>query len=242
VVDIGQIAGFICIIFLYAISMHLFKLRFKMGNLQESLTCIEAHGQTIELVKWITIGLIAWCCGLFRYIKNLTLKPKLKISKIESHAFTEEIKHEGLPYTLTAFLINMEVSNPTPNTIVVRSFNLCIRRKGVWRWSQYISSITLPSRIKYVMGDKEKILANWFAHSESAYSLFVFVGQPDQSPLIKNGKVEIIAQACTATGEKINCSTKIDVKTQPDFFTNVIDGFLAHVRNPEYWNIPPRFE
>ena len=44
---------------------------------------IEAHATTIDVLKWIMVGLLAWVLGVFRFIKT-----KLKRPKLEVEAFT----------------------------------------------------------------------------------------------------------------------------------------------------------
>jgi hypothetical protein len=163
-------------------------------NVNAVVNWIETHRETVEISKWAGLVLVAWLTGLFRLIRSRTGKPRASISEITSRCLVEEFaEFEGYRNVMrVSFLLEVEVVNLSAEEIVVRTFNLAIRRPW-WRRGREVktSAVSLPNRVHHQMGHGVKVMRNWFAmfqdgdghltekgfiaprHAASGFALFV---------------------------------------------------------------------
>lgn len=88
-------------------------------TLQEALTVIvlwiEAHATTVDLLKWLIVGLLAWAFGVFRFLRTKLRKPTLEIEPLTSCCVWQELGVvDGKDSNArVVFLIDAGISNRT---------------------------------------------------------------------------------------------------------------------------------
>ncbi|BBU70858.1 hypothetical protein ICHIJ1_07770 [Fluviibacter phosphoraccumulans] len=91
---------------------------------------IESHATTIDVLKWVIVGLLAWVLGVFRFIRTNLKRPKLEIESFTSRCIWQELGIvDGNDHNArVVFLIEAGINNPTTDPIeagrVVPEFNL----------------------------------------------------------------------------------------------------------------------
>jgi len=222
---------------------------------------IEAHPNTIDLIKWTALGILAWLTGIFTYIRNLTRSPKVSISSVTSRCYIESIKHNNYTYDLScaAFLLEIEVINPSNQLIVIRDFAIQFRlQHPFFCWSKKLTAISLPNQVRHQTGASVKLLKNWFSKfsddfdltadskieskdTKSAFILFVSSTHKKYAPQIKNNEVYVRVIARLTTGQKIKAFKKVHVTYDADFFEKMTPGILAQIRHPTAWGAYANF-
>ncbi|MFZ2752811.1 MAG: hypothetical protein WAZ48_05135, partial [Lysobacteraceae bacterium] len=135
--------------------------------LTDIISWIESHGSTVDLLKWIAVGILAWAIGAFRFLKAKLKRPKLEIESFTSRCSWEELgvldDHDH--NARIVFLIEAGVNNPTTDPIFIRDFTLQIKRLKRWPiWHQSLHPVTLPNRVRQDIGATTKLLTNWFSN------------------------------------------------------------------------------
>lgn len=102
---------------------------------------IEDHEHTVDLLKWVVAGFIAWMLGIFQAIREWVRRPSISINPAYSHCYYEQ--HDTLGQhanvALLAFIVDVQVINPTNSPLAVRSFEIQVRRFNcLKRWSKSI--------------------------------------------------------------------------------------------------------
>ena len=128
---------------------------------------IEDHATTVDLLKWVVVGLIAWALGVFRFLRAKLRRPKLEIQSFTSRAIWQELGVvDGNDHNArVVFLIEAGINNPTTDPIVVRDFTLKVKRLKGWPVRNHpLNAVTLPCRVWQSIGDITKFLKNWFSN------------------------------------------------------------------------------
>lgn len=222
---------------------------------------IEGHPATVDVLKWAALLLIAWGTGAFTYLRNLTRKPRVRVSEVTSRCFLESYdEFEGLRDAERAsLLLDIQVSNRSSSEIVVWTFDMQIRRRLRFRpWGPRISAVSLPNRVRHTMGSGVKIMRNWFArfpdeqqdltisghlspgHADSGYALFVSFTHGSWNPVVTSDEVVVRLTVGLTTGKKIVTKARIHTTRDADFFESLVPGVLEQVRHPTAWNLPLR--
>jgi hypothetical protein len=226
--------------------------------LAELVGWIEAHGTTVDLLKWALVGLLAWALGVFRFLRTKLKRPKLEIESFTSRCIWQELGMvDGHDHNVrVVFLIEARIINPTTDPIVIRDFTLQARRLKRWMVQNHtLNPVTLPSRVRHSIGDITKLLKNWFSNfdegsetltlngriesrdCESGFLLFVSVSWGYMRPLIKNGAIPVTLRARLTTGESLVARSDIVVVDDHATFEGLVPGVLAYVQNRSTWNI-----
>lgn len=232
-----------------------------MPQINEILSWIENHSVAVDLLKWSLVLLLAWVSGAFKLLRLLTKRPKLKVSEIVSAcAILREPHDERENAEKAIFLLNLEVVNPSRTLVVINSLEMKFAStRPFWKRTNWISAVSLPSRVRIEMGAGTKVMRNWFAHfpdeiaeltvdgriepndAQSGYALFVTHTFGSWNPKVLDGAVRVTCRALSATGDKVNASGQIPVMTDPDRLEVMVPGVLDQARHPSSWNIPARF-
>ncbi|WP_353402515.1 hypothetical protein [Duganella hordei] len=219
-----------------------------------SIGWIEAHEHTVDLFKWIVAGLAAWLLGVFRAIRAWALRPSISITETYSHCFTEQ--HAELDtysdVTLFAFVLDAVVMNPTTSKVGVQTFELEIRRRGLWkRWTSPITAIGFPTMPRTPMpNDAIKVVPIWlttFEGYDSSLSLRDIDGQnsaagliffalvmPDSS-IVSDEKCTLKLSVRLATGERRSVVTKIKFENGLDKLERMVPSSIKYVRHKSVW-------
>lgn len=219
---------------------------------------IEAHGITVDLVKWIIVGLIAWALGAFRFLRAKLKNPKLEIESFTSRYIWQELGVvDGNEHNArVVFLIEAGINNPTTDPIVIRDFTLEVTRLKRWLVRNHaLNPVTLPSRVRHNIGDITRLLKNWFSNfaegsetltlggriesrdHQSGFLLFVSVSWGYMRPVTKNGAIPVKLYARLTTGETLVAKANIVPMDDHAAFEAMIPGVLAHVQNRSTWNV-----
>lgn len=221
---------------------------------------IEKHPQTIEILKWTGLLVAAWLSGLVRLIYSRTRKPRAHISETTSRCLVEEFTEiEGYRNAMrVSYLLEIEVVNLSAEEIVVRTFNLAMRRRW-WRRGPALktSAVSLPNRVHHQMGHGVKLMRNWFSmfqdgrddltemgsiaprHASSGFALFVTFTYGNHNPAIVNGRIPVAVQVGLTTG-KVRATGDITVTKDAEFFERMVPGIREQISHPTAWNVPLR--
>lgn len=219
---------------------------------------IEAHGTTVDLLKWVIAGIVAWALGVFRFLRAKLRRPKLEIEALTSRCIWQELGVvDGNDHNARViFLIEAGINNPTSDPMVVRDFTLQVRRLKRWLVRNHVlNAVTLPSRVRHNIGDITRLLKNWFSNfpegpdtltlgtrieprdCKSGFLLFVSVSWGYMRPQIKNGAVPVKLYARLTTGETLVAESNIVLMDDHAAFEAMVPGVLAHVKDRSTWNI-----
>lgn len=219
---------------------------------------IEAHGNTVDLLKWISVGLLAWFLGVFSYIRTKLQRPTVEVESFTSRCIWQNIDAaDGVdPHVRVIFLVEAGVLNPTDQPIVVRDFNLLVSRVGKGTIpNQPLGATTLPCRVRHSTKKITKFLNNWFSNFDegspeltlssriepkdfsSGFLLFVSVSHGYLEPLRKEGTIPVELHAHLTTGEKLSAESQIVIVDDHDYFESLVPGVLEHVESRETWNL-----
>ncbi|WBL65530.1 hypothetical protein [Thauera sp. WB-2] len=136
-------------------------------TLSDLVEWIEAHATTIDVLKWIIVGLLAWGLGAFRFIRTKFKRPKLEVESFTSRCIWQELGVvDGNDHNArVVFIIEAGVNNPTTDPIVVRGFTLKVKRLKGWPVRNHpLNAVTLPSRVRHNIGNITRFLKNWFSN------------------------------------------------------------------------------
>ncbi len=234
-----------------------------MNLIETTIDWIEKHPQTTDLAKWVLLVGLAWVSGIFGWLRRLNRRPSVHVSEITSRCLIERFEeYDGHPNTVrSSLLLEIEISNPSPEPIVVKQFEaqICTQRR-FRKWGERISSIALPNRVRHEMGSGTKLMRNWFAHfdngsdellsltgrvepkdSNSGFALFVMFTFGSWNPKIINENVRICVYASLGSGEMLRTSANIRVTTDKTFLEKMVPGVLEQISHPTAWNVPARF-
>ena len=219
---------------------------------------IEDHATTVDLMKWVVVGLIAWALGVFRFLRAKLRRPKLEIESFTSRAIWQELGVEdGNDHNArVVFLIEAGINNPTTDPIVVRDFTLKVKRLKGWPVRNHpLNAVTLPSRVRQSIGDITKFLKNWFSNfsegpdslplsgrieprdCQSGFLLFVSASWGYMQPLIRDGAIPVELRARLTTGEQLVARSNIMLMREHENFDAMVPGVLSYVQNRNTWNI-----
>lgn len=219
---------------------------------------IEAHGTTVDLIKWVVIGAAAWALGAFRFLRTKLKRPRLEIESFTSRSIWQELGViDGNDHNARAvFLIEAGINNPTTDPIVVRDFTLEVRRLRRWlARNRSLSPTSLPSRVRHNIGTVTKLLKNWFSNfaegpeeltldariesrdHRSGFLLFVSVSWGYMRPLVRSGAIPVKLCARLTTGETLIARADIALIDDHSIFEAMVPGVLAYVENRSTWNI-----
>jgi hypothetical protein len=219
---------------------------------------VEAHATTVDLLKWVFVGLLAWTLGVFRFLRAKLKTPKLEIESFTSRCIWQELGVvDGSDHNArVVFLIESRITNPTTHPIVVRDFTLQVKRLKGWPVRNHpLNAVTLPSRVRHNIGSITKLLKNWFSNfpegpesltlhgrveprdHESGFLLFVSASWGYLRPLKKSGAIPVKLCARLTTGERLVARSHIVLMDDHSAFETMVPGILEHVQNRSTWNI-----
>jgi hypothetical protein len=219
---------------------------------------IEDHATTVDLLKWVVVGLIAWALGVFRFLRAKLRRPKLEIQSFTSRAIWQELGVvDGNDHNArVVFLIEAGINNPTTDPIVVRDFTLKVKRLKGWPVRNHpLNAVTLPCRVRQNIGDITKFLKNWFSNfsegpdsltlsgrieprdCQSGFLLFVSASWGYMRPLAWDGAIPVELRARLTTGEQLVARSNIMLMREHANFEAMVPGVLSYVQNRNTWNI-----
>jgi len=228
-----------------------------------TIELIENHPQTTDLAKWVLLVVVAWASGVFSLLRRLNRRPSVRVSEITSKCLIEKFEeYDGHPNAIrSSLLLEIEISNPSPELIVVKQFELQIYKQHRFsRWGEKTCAIALPNRVRHEMGSGTKFMRNWFANfdddrnellslngrieakdSNSGFALFVTFTCGLWKPKIINDNVRIRVYASLGSGEVLRTSANIPVTTDKTLLEKMVPGVLEQISHPTAWNVPARF-
>lgn len=229
-----------------------------MPDFANLINWIEAHGTTVDLIKWLIVGLLAWLLGAFRFLHTKLKRPSLEIESFTSRCAWEDLGEiDGNPANArVTMLIEAGINNPTTSPIVVRDFTLQIKCLKRWPlWHAELHPTTLPCRVRHNVGGIIRYLKNWFSNFDegsenltldskiesrefqSGFLMFVSASWGNMLPKIVNGKIPIKLKARLTTGETLVATKNIHVLEDKSVLQGLVPGVFEHVENPSTWNI-----
>ena len=148
----------------------------------------------------------------------------------------------------SAYLLDIEVLNPTREQIHVRSFEIQIMRDSTFNcWGSRVLAISLPNRIQHKTGASIKLLKNWFSifsddhdltvngkigpkESVNAFALFVSLNTDSQKPKIEGKYITVRACVRLATSERLYHKERIKI-CDLESFEGYCSGITAQIRH-----------
>lgn len=229
-----------------------------MPELSELISWVESHGTTVDLIKWLIVGVVAWLLGGFRFLRTQLQRPSLEIESFTSRCAWEDLGEvAGNPANArVTILIEAGINNPTTSQIVVRDFTLQIKLLKRWPlWSSELHPTTLPCRVRHAVGDVTRYLKNWFSNYDegpdaltlgskikdrefqSGFLMFVSATWGNMLPRAVDGKILVKMKARLTTGETLVAKSCIHILENNSVLQELIPGVFAHVEDPATWNI-----
>lgn len=219
-------------------------------DIESYINWIEAHPITVDLIKWLTVIVIAWATGVFRFISSFIKKPNIEIITDASRIYIERLDDEENQRNVVraTFVIDADVVNPTNDKVHVRYFRLRFsRNKPLGIFSKEMHAISLPTRPRTKMGENYKVSKVFFTYfndglddltvtgvlepkeSQNAFLLFNSTTHGNWEPRIKNGKVKVEVRAKLSTGELLKSKHWVPVTDDREFMEEWIPGIFEHV-------------
>lgn len=217
---------------------------------------IEGHEHTVDLLKWIAAGFVAWMLGIFRAIREWVRRPSIDVEPTYSCCYLDENSSlRGYSdLALLVFIVDVRVINPTEVPLNVRKFELQVRRsKLLNRWTRSVEAIGFPSMPRTPMPDENmKVVPIWFTafpdfdealclrtvppHDCSLGLVFFAAAiQKDDVPkVIKHCQIRICVTF--SSGEKRKVNAVVDVQNDMDHLERRVPKSLEYVRHESVWN------
>lgn len=215
---------------------------------------IEAHEHTVDLLKWIVAGIVAWALGVFRAIRAWASRPSISVGEKYSHCFIEHHSELG-PHNdtnLIVLVLDAIVMNPTNLHFGVHTFELQLRRRGLWRrWTTTATAIGFPTMPRTPMpNDAIKVVPVWLstfeefddslslkgvpARDSAAGLVFFALAAPDKL-FPHDGECTVKLSVKFATGEKRSVVTTL--RTTNDFtkLERMIPSSAKFVKDASVW-------
>ncbi len=230
-------------------------------SIDEIIKWIEAHGNTVDLFKWLVLIFLAWIGGLFGYLRNFVRKPKIRISQVTSRCLAINPKVLGINNQrdgaiISAFLLEIEVCNCSNKPISIRDFSIQYSQiKKLPYWSPKFFAISLPNRVVHKTGSGTKKLKNWFSNfpdemndtltvngkiddmdSKSAFVFFSSNTYGYYNPKIVDEFIEIKAHVTLVNGVKLTSFAKIKINNDLMFFEDLVSGVSEHIKDHTAWS------
>jgi hypothetical protein len=217
---------------------------------------IESHEKTVDLLKWLVLLLVAWAVGLFKWIRQKLRQPIATLQEETSRCFVEEFNEfEGKKNVVRAsFLLEVGLTNTTPEPVHIRHFSLLVRRRTFWRpWRPRLSALSLPARPQHATGSSLRLLKNWFSNfpdqfrdltlpgdvppkqHQSAYLLFVHCGAGDAAARFYGDFIQVKALVHLTTGETRVVRGQIKFNRDAASFEAFVPGILVQVAHQSAW-------
>lgn len=229
-----------------------------MPDFDKLIIWIEAHNTTVDLIKWLLVGLLAWFLGVFRFLRTKLKRPSIEVQSLTSRcAWVDLGEIDGKPANAQVImLIDVGINNPTASPINVRNFTLQIKRLKKWSsWNSELHPTTLPCRVRQNVGDVTKYLKNWFSNFneghdslslgskiegrdfQSGFLMFVSLTSGNMLPKKVDGNIPIKLKARLTTGETLFAKANIHVLGNNSVLQELVPGVFEYVENPSTWNI-----
>lgn len=223
-----------------------------------SIAWVEGHAITVDLLKWLAVGVLAWALGVFRFLRTKLKRPKLDIESFTSRCAWQELgRIDNNDHNVrVVFLIEASLVNPTSEDVVVRSFCLKVKRLKRWGVRNYcLNPVTLPSRVRHSVGDIVRYLCNWFSNFpegpesltldsrveskgwQSGFLLFVSASWGYMRPYVVDGKIPVTLYAYLTTGECLRVNSKISILQDVSVLESMVPGVFEHVKDSRTWNV-----
>lgn len=135
-----------------------------MPSLDQAISWIESHKETVDLLKWSALLLLAWATGIFKLVRDQTRRPKVIVDPRTSRCLLAP-GPERSGMALAVFLLDVGIINQSREPIVVRDLSMRFRQSaGLRPWGRWIAANSLPARVSHHFGDQTKLLRNWFTN------------------------------------------------------------------------------
>ena len=216
---------------------------------------IEGHEHTIDLTKWIAVGLAAWALGVFRAVREWTRRPSISVNLTYSRCYLDQhvVLGEYTDVALLVFVLDAEIMNPTGSRIGIRSFELQVKRTGLLKhWTRSVSAIGFPSMPSTPMpGGNIKLVPIWMttftdydpsltlkevSQQDSAAGLVFFaVAVPTTMLPLTMTECPIKLRVTFGTGERRAVKATVNVHTDFEHLGRTIEGSIPYVRHDSVW-------
>lgn len=227
-----------------------------MFDLSSVIDWIENHERTVDLLKWIAALFAAWSVGIFRYLRRMFKLPSSDIVPNTGICFLEDFENfRGYKNAVRAsFVVEISLTNPTNLKVAIKSFELQYERIHPWkRWGKVLLPITLPSRPRVKMAEKEKLLKTWFSNygdgldnlsiqseiestqHQTAFLLFVGFSGGSESPRIRKNKILIKTVVELTSGQKCKAKGTLRILRDQQQADDFVPGLSKQVAHSSSW-------
>lgn len=222
------------------------------------ITWIEDHDTTVDLVKWITLVVLAWVSGAFQLLWRYRRRPRLEIAETASFVYLEHpIDCDGKPNGARAsFIINASLVNASNEKIVLAHFELSFRSISFWRsHRQRLLRFAFPSRPRKQVGTGTKYMGVWFTEYPidelqtpvidgrlepketcGGYLLFSSFTYGNWNPRISKDTVHVRLRAQLTTGQRLKQAARIRITTDRAIVEEFSPRLTEHVAHDSTWN------
>ena len=225
--------------------------------IEQVISWIEGHRVTVGLAQAVTLLLVAWFTGIFRFVITLTRRPKVRIVETASMVFIETPNTEGKDNeNRVAFILNASIINSLRERIVLDQFFLSYQTINPFRsYRQKLVRIAFPNRPQKRVGTGLKLMGVWFTNfagdesqlppsmgclesmqMESGYLLFVSYTWGGWSPSISDGKIRVRLKALLTSGETLVHETRVRAVFDSSFVSEFCPGIIEHIADQSTWN------
>jgi hypothetical protein len=219
-----------------------------LRDFQVVVDWIEAHQGSVGILKWLLVLLAAWALGFFKYIRRKLKSPRVEIERLTSRCYCEAFDelHDCRNVVRAVFLLQISVTNPTTDPIVVKDFWLRYRTLRPWqKWTEFMLPTTLPNRPRQTVGGSTKLLKVWFSRYQddpsdfaldgrieardyqTGYVLFVSSTWGTHNPRITSDKLALEIRAKLTTGETLKHRAAVSQIKDRAYLESLVPGILA---------------
>jgi hypothetical protein len=222
--------------------------------LSTTVQWIESHKTTVDLLKWIAAGCIAWVLGVFKALHEWTRRPSISIDSAYSRGYYEERGALGQyqDVVLLAIIADIQVMNPTGTPLNVRSFELQVKRMPWFRpWTRLLPALGFPSMPRTPMpGGNEKYVPVWFSmfkgfehqslkkvdEHDCAAGLAFFAAVISKDELQKGAeRIRVRVSVTFASGEKKMSTAMLDLKHDFSQLERTVPHSVDYIRHESVW-------
>lgn len=223
--------------------------------MQTLIHWLEGHQVTVGVIEAAAVVIVGWASGLFRLVRQRVRRPTVAVVPEGSFAAQRTLERDDIPATgtVTAYLLNVTLINPSDTRAVLRGFHFSYRCSA-WRASmkQRLRCVPLPALPSIKSSAGEMVHYVWFQklppqdtridgrldpkEMQNAWILFISATWGSHNPKIVDKRVKVRLDAILTDGRQAKDVEHIrvtDLATLEDY----VPGIGDYLNEDRWWNM-----